>query len=358
LNTDLYALGWGADFEIQLDSNDQSGGRVVGRVVEQQRDLWRVALAGGEAWCGVSGRMRHDALRAAELPAVGDWVIAEALTGGRGVIVRVLDRRSAFIRAGAQTGAPQVVAANVDTALVVSALNADHNLRRLERYVALAYQSGATPVVLLSKSDLHADPVRAAGEAEAVAPGVLVLTVSARCGDGVDALRAAVRPGRTAVLLGSSGAGKSTLVNALAGERVQVVQGVSGFKDKGRHTTTARRLIVLPHGGLIIDTPGMRELALADAESGVSLAFDDVETLARSCRFTDCQHAGEPGCAIASALADGRLDPDRLRSFRKLQREASFQARQEDAQLMRIEREKWKKRSRQAQENVQRKRLW
>lgn len=341
---ELENLGWSSFFETQLDQLEEEPNTTVGRVVEAQREACLVDDAVCERWCSLAGRLRHESLRPIDLPAVGDWVIIRRSPGDdRGAVTRVLDRRSQFVRRAPQTGALQIVAANIDVAFIVSALGADHNPRRVERYLTLVWESGATPVVMLTKSDLSDDVESAVAEVESIAPGVSVLAASAVSGEGLDDVRSRLRTGQTAVLLGSSGVGKSTLVNALLGAEVQAVKQVSEFKDKGRHTTTSRKLLQLPDGGMIIDTPGMRELQLTDADEGVSQTFEDVQQLAASCRFNDCRHDSEPGCAIKAALADGSLDRDRYRSYQKLQREAAYQARQEDANLARLEKERWKK---------------
>jgi ribosome biogenesis GTPase len=340
--SNLHALGWSAFFENQLATNESSA--AVGRVIEEQRDLYRVAGETGELWASLAGRLRHESVHADDFPAVGDWVVLRHEPGGdRGVIARVLDRMSKFSRASPETGGEQIIAANVDIAFVASAMGGDHNIRRIERYVSLVWDSGARPVVLLTKSDLHDDLEAVREEVERIAPGVLVLPVCALRGIGLEEVCAQIRPGATAVLVGSSGTGKSTLINALIGSEMQSVSHVSEFKDKGRHTTTARTLLSLPNGGLVIDTPGMRELQLHDAEGGVAQAFDDVERLVAGCRFSNCRHDTEPGCAIKRSLEDGSLDPARYQSYLKLQREAAHEARQSDARLMRAEKERWKK---------------
>ena len=235
----------------------------------------------------------------------------------------------------------QVVAANVDVAVLVASMNADLNARRLERYLATAWQSGATPVVVLTKADIAADPEADIAEAESVAFGAPVLAVSAVTGEGLDALASHLKAGETAVLVGSSGVGKSTLVNALAGEALMVTAAIREDDAHGRHTTTHRELIRLPSGALILDTPGMRELGLIDADDGLSATFEDIEALAADCRFSDCGHGSEPGCAVRAALRDGTLDEGRWRSFQKLQRELAFQERKEDRAARAAHRRHW-----------------
>jgi len=314
-----------------------------GRIVAEERGALRVALATGDIIATVSGRLRH----AAELdpdalhPSVGDWVAATAAPGGAGVVHAVLPRRSAIVRKGPtdRSFPTQVLASNVDVAFLVTSCNADFNPRRLERYVAVAWESGAMPVVLLSKSDLGADVEGLRLEAMAAAPGVQVIAVSAITGDGVEAIRAHLGLGRTVVFLGSSGVGKSSLVNALAGETLLEVSSIREDDARGRHTTTRRQLVRL-HDGLVIDTPGLRELALADGD-GLEATFGDVEVLAGSCRFSDCAHRTEPGCAIRAALADGSLDPSRFDAYRKLEREAHRAELAGNAVARKAERRRW-----------------
>jgi len=338
------SLGWHAFFEHQLKSIAADGNMTLARVVEAQREAFLVDDGRSERWCTLSGRLRHELLRPIDLPAVGDFVLVRATPGAdTGQITRTLARRGAFMRKAPETGALQIVAANIDVAFVVSALNTDHNLRRIERYLAMVWESGAMPVVLLTKSDLCADLERSIARVEAIAPGVTVLAASAVNQTGVEDVRHRIRPGMTAVLLGSSGSGKSTLVNALLGRNAQAVQQVSAHMDKGRHTTTARKLLHVPGAGMIIDTPGMKELQLTEADAGVSQTFNDIEQLAAACRFSDCNHQSEPGCAIRVALEEGRLDRDRYKSYQKLQRESAYEARREDTNLARLEKERWKK---------------
>jgi ribosome biogenesis GTPase / thiamine phosphate phosphatase len=309
------------------------------------KDSWRVLFPGGqECHAEISGRFRHEAVSRADLPAVGDFVGVQGLPGeNKAIIQRVLPRRSKLSRnnAGATTD-EQILAANVDTAFIVSSLNLEFNQRRIERYLTMIYNSGAQPVVLLTKADLCSDIDGAAAEISAVAPGVPVLAVSALIWQGLDQLAPYLGSGKTVVLLGSSGVGKSTLANCLLGRDELATRAIS-FDDKGSHTTTARHLLMLPQGGMIIDTPGMRELQLWDGGEGLSAAFDDIEALGATCRFGDCGHESEPGCAIKQAIADGTLSAERYESYIKLRRELAFHARRQDLSLQRAEKAKWKK---------------
>lgn len=341
----LQALGWSAHFEEQWEKLGMKEAEAA-RVVSEHRGFYGVAGEGGELLAEVAGRLRHRAGGRADLPAVGDWVAIEARPEvGRATIRAVLPRRSRFVRkvAGRRVE-EQVVAANVDTVFLVSSLNQDLNPRRTERHLTQVWESGAVPVIVLNKADLCEEAVDAAliSEIEAAAMGVPVLRVSAATGAGFELLAPFLMEGRTVALLGSSGVGKSTIINRLLGRAVQAVLEVREGDDRGRHATTARQLFALPGGGLVMDTPGMRELSLWSDGAGVEKTFGDIETLARDCRFQDCGHKSEPGCAIRKAVEDGQLDGARLESWRKLQRELAFLKRKRDKGLLAAERDKWK----------------
>jgi ribosome biogenesis GTPase len=323
----LDELGWrspppGAEPRLEA-------GEAIGRIAVEHRSGYVVATAAGEMSADVAGRLRHDAsgVRALGLPAVGDWVVLRAGPspgGGRAIIHSILPRGGVFVRKEAGRGsAAQVVAANVDIAFLVTAVVGDLNARRLERYVAMACEGGVSPVIVLSKADLAADEREldaARAEAAGAAPGVPIHAVSALTGTGVAELEAYFHRRRTVAVLGSSGAGKSTLINGLIGRDAQQVQEVRA-DGKGRHTTTQRSLILRPNGGLVIDTPGMRELALYGSVGGVSEAFPEIEDLAARCRFRDCSHRSEPGCAVQAAVTAGVLAAERLASYEKLRAE-------------------------------------
>ena len=335
--------GWNSYFEA-FWSGGQWKNAVPARVVGQQRKFWRVAGNFGECWAEASGKLRLAADEGAEWPAVGDWVVVE-LHGGEmnAVIQEVLPRRSKFVRKlPGKKIAEQVIATNVDTALLVSALDGDFNPRRAERYLAQCWESGARPVIVLNKVDACEEAREKAAEMERVAIGTEVCVVSARTGQGFGELEEFLRPGNTLVLLGSSGVGKSTIANRLLGQAVQEVQPVRESDSRGRHTTTSRELFALPGGALLMDTPGLREMQLWDADQGVAQTFADIDALAAKCRFGDCRHEGEPGCAVLESVSAGSLDAARLENRRKLLREQEFLRRKVDPEARQEQKEQWK----------------
>ncbi len=340
--TTLEAFGWTAELAAAHEPHAALG-HGPARVTAEDRGAYDVIGADGEARAAVSGRFRHEANGdPSAFPAVGDWVAIETRSNGDTVIHALLPRRTALIRqAPGKRIEAQVVGANLDIVFVVASLNADLNLRRLERYVAAAWESGAEPVVLLSKADLGGEVDEILLGVESVAAGATVVVVSSFDGRGVDEVRARIGPGRTVAFVGSSGVGKSTLLNTLAGEGRALVREVRADDARGRHTTTRRQLHLLPEGGLILDTPGMRELALWDAD-GLEQSFTDIDAIVEQCRFGNCSHNGEPGCAIAAALAAGTLTADRVESWRKLVRETAHHERRVDALARNEERRKWK----------------
>ena len=328
----LEALGWTSRFAEAFEPFRASGGEPA-RVSLEHTHIYRVITAAGERLARVAGRLRHAAEERADFPAVGDWVVLDpaAAGGGDARIRAILPRVSQFSRRAA--GNPterQVIAANVDVVFLVSGLDLDFNPRRIERYLVTAWDSGASPVIVLNKADLVDDPSAFVADVEALAKGVPVLAVSAKRPDTLAAVRAHLGPGRTAALLGSSGVGKSSIVNALVGGEMLRTRDVREYDSRGRHTTTGRQLVPLPDGGILIDTPGLRELQLWDTGESVAGAFADIHALAEGCRFRDCRHTAEPGCAVTAAVRDGTLSDVRLESFRKLQGEQAFQATQQD----------------------------
>jgi ribosome biogenesis GTPase len=328
----LQDLGWDDGFAAALEPYDNC---IPARVSAQHRGEYDVLAELGELRAHVAGRLRHEASSGADLPAVGDWVALRETT-----IQGVLPRRSAFLRkvAWSQTEA-QVLAANIDTVFVVSGLDDDFSVRRLERYLTLAWESGATPALVLTKADLCDDPLACLLEAEQVAVGVPAHVVSNLTGEGLEELAAYLAPAKTVALLGSSGVGKSSLANRLLGAEVQATKELAE-DGTGRHTTTTRQLIRLAGGALLLDTPGLREVQLWSADDGIDEAFADVDELAAGCRFNDCAHRREPGCAVQAAIDEGRLPRERLQSYRALQRELARLARKQDARLRSEERKK------------------
>ena len=336
----LQELGWSPFFQQHWEN---SGDFVPARVVEEQRAAYRVLCESGELLAELSGHFRSSASERADLPAVGDWVAATPRLPSRATIHRVLPRLSKFSRksAGDRT-TEQIVAANIDTVFLMSSLNGDLNLRRIERYLAVIWNSGAQPVVLLSKSDICEDVDAAIQAVSEVAFGVSLHAISSVSGEGFDAMTTYVTAGRTVAVLGSSGVGKSTMINRLLGRDVQEVREIREDDSRGRHTTTARRLFLLPRGGMLIDTPGMRELQLWDTGDAVSQVFDEIEALAPDCRFRDCEHLSEPGCAVQAAIADGRITNDRFESYLKLRREQAYVLRKQDILAQIEEKKRWK----------------
>ena len=344
----LASLGWDASWAAAFRDAAHRAGSLTdacapARVVSEHRGRYRVGREAGDVWAVLAGRARHRMTDREHMPAVGDWVgVSRSDDGGAVLIHFVVPRRSAFIRktAGIATEA-QVVAANVDVALIATSLPGDLNARRLERYLTLAWESGAHPIVVLTKSDLGDDVETSIAEAGIAAPGADVVAVSAVTGEGIDRLEAHLPPGHTAVLLGSSGVGKSTLVNRLLGTDRQRIAAISAI-GKGRHTTTHRELMHLTTGALVIDTPGMRELQLWSADDGLETAFADLDGFATQCRFRDCAHVSEPGCAVRQAVDDGSLSAARLEHWHELRRELAYLARKQDERAMAVERSRIK----------------
>lgn len=330
----LESLGYGEPYSSVFAAG-QSSGEVPCRVVSASREQYVLWAEAGVLQASISGRLRHQAEDGA-LPVVGDWVGARLDPSGlRASILRVLPRKSLLARKQVERSSSlQVMAANIDFVFVVSALNQDFSPRRLERALALIWEGGAQPVVLLTKLDQCPDPTQYLEEAQAVALGVPVHAVSVVAGLGLDVLQRYTQPAHTIALIGSSGVGKSTLVNHCLGETRAEVFEARASDDKGRHTTTARELFLLPSGALLIDTPGMRELGLSEADSGMSATFAEIDELAARCRFGDCEHDGEPGCAVQGAVERGELDASRFAAYRRLQRELAYEHRRRDERAM------------------------
>lgn len=322
---------WGWDAKWVETFGDEAG-REPARVIEEQRGAYRVVTGEGERPARITGAQRHKSEARADLPAVGDWVAVERLPHEKSVVIRrVLARRSKLSRkAAGETTEEQIIAANLDSVFVMTSLDADFNARRLERFLTVCRESGAEPVVVLNKLDACADPLPFLGEAKTVALSAPVVTISAKTGHGVESLAAWIRPGKTVGCVGTSGVGKSTLINRLLGAEKFKTAATRASDARGRHTTTHRQLVLLPGGGVLLDTPGMREMQLWDSDKGLAAAFDEISVLAPACKFRDCAHEAEPGCAVKAAVEAGTLDATRLESFHKLKREAAFQAQRVD----------------------------
>ena len=351
--TDLTNLGWSEFFEANFESY-AAHGYSAGRVALEHKNSYRVYTQHGDVLAQISGRLRHETQNRSDLPAVGDWVVISS--GPERVLIHaVLPRRTCFTRktAGARSEA-QIVGANIDTVFLLSSLNQDFSLRRIERYLVIAWESGANPVIVLSKSDLCERVDDVISEVQTVARGVQIHAVSVVTGDGLDDLAQYFKRGQTVALLGSSGVGKSTLINHLAGIDHLKVQTVREHDDRGRHTTTHRELVLLPDGGLVLDTPGMRELQLWEGD--LQFVFDDIEAIARRCYFGDCRHEDEPRCAIREALEAGTIELERYESYEKLQKELHYQSRRRDKLSESLEKKKWKKLHRLATERAHQKR--
>ncbi len=320
---DLLTLGW-TDALQDAFAAYAADGLVPARVSVAYGATFRVVTGDGDYLADATGKMRHEAQGRRDLPAVGDWVAVKVATatGGRATIQAILPRTSVFSRKAAGTDTTeQILATNVDTAFLMTAFDQDLNLRRLERYLAMTWESGAAPVILINKTDLSDHVEALTADVGGIAPGVPVHAISARHSGGLDVLARYLVPGHTLVVLGSSGVGKSTLINRLVGNERLATQEVRDSDHRGKHTTTHRELIVLPGGALLIDTPGMRELQLWSADAGVAEAFDDISAIAAECYFANCQHDREPRCAVKAAVEQGRVPPDRLAGFHKLRGE-------------------------------------
>ena len=339
----LTELGWSDRWQARLES-DAEAGLTPGRVVRSDRGSSLVATPDGVVRAKPSVRLQKAASESAGLPVAGDWVAILATEDlDVPLIDAVLERRSAITRGDpGERSDTQALAANMDTVFVVHPIAEEPNLRRIERELSLAWESGAVPVVVLTKADLSPDPATSLAAVEAIALGIDVLLVNALSSESAEQLLGHISGHRTAVLIGPSGAGKSTLVNALLGEERQVTRDVRVSDGKGRHATVARELIAIPGHGVIIDTPGLRALGLTGSEEGIDATFPDIEELAGSCRFRDCTHHDEPGCEVQAGVESGALAPGRLASYHKLMREARVAAMNTDVRLRGEEKRKWK----------------
>lgn len=337
----LQQYGWNEFFEAYYREYDADI-FIPARVSVEHRKYYEVYSAAGELTVSKSGRLFHNN---DDLPAVGDWLAVKVVPGEeKAIIEAILPRKSKFSRKKAgETTVEQVIAANIDTVFIISSLNQELNLRRIERYLTLAWDSGTMPVIVLNKADLCEDVEAAIAMVEGIAFNAPVHAVSALNNDHIEELNKYFEGNKTAAVIGSSGVGKSTIINALCSGEKMKVSDIGLYKDKGRHTTTHRELIMLPGGGLIIDTPGMREIQLWEGAEGLSEQFDDIEQLALTCKFTDCKHEEEPGCAINEALNTGVITEDRMKSYRKLLNEVKYFERKQDVKAKLDEKKKWKK---------------
>nr|WP_319801535.1 ribosome small subunit-dependent GTPase A [Mesobacillus jeotgali] len=350
-------IGITAELNSHFKENYPDGIK-LGRVALEHKHSYRVWLEDGEYLCTLAGKLTFDANGREDLPAVGDWVSVQTSPGEmRGLIKGILPRKSKFSRkAAGQITEEQIVAANVDTVFIVNSLNDDLNLRRIERYLLLAWESGSNPVIILSKADLVTDLKAKMDLVSTVAIGVPVIAVSVLEGTGIQELQPYLAPGQTVALIGSSGVGKSSLVNYFTGFEKQLVQDIRESDDKGKHTTTHREMVLLPGGAILIDTPGMREIQLWTSEDGIAESFADIEKYAESCKFRDCSHNNEPGCAVWSAIYEGILDENRLASYKKLQKELAYIDRKLDKKAQAEEKKHWKNISKEVRHNSKHKR--
>lgn len=339
----LELFGWNEFFAKNFAAFAEQG-YSAGRVLVQHKTQYELYTEHGELRAETTGKMQYEARRKDDLPVVGDWVVIRRRDENLATIYDFLPRKSKFSRkAPGKKTEEQIVAANIDTVFLVSGLDGDYNLRRLERYLVVAWESGANPVIVLNKVDLCDDLAQVMQEVDPIALGVPVIVMSAVNDQGLDELLSYIKKGATGALLGSSGVGKSTIINHLLGQEILKTREVREADDRGRHTTARRELILLPSGGLLMDTPGMRELQLWGGDEGIKDAFEDIVELAQQCRFRDCQHDVEPDCAVRQALEDGALDADRFASYQKLQKEIAYLNRKEDKTAELLEKERWRK---------------
>ncbi len=339
----IESFGWNNFFRQHFAEYIDSG-FIPARISQEHRSVYKLISNNGELTAEISGKYRYQTSEKADFPSVGDWVAVELIEDDKAIIHNLLPRKNKFSRKVPGTNTiEQVLVANIDKLFIVCGLDTGRNPRRIERYLTIAWDNEMTPVVVLNKTDLCDDPDNEIAEAKAVAFGIPVIPVSAKTGEGIELLKENIKPTETITLLGSSGVGKSSIINAVLGEQQLKTGDVRDFDKKGRHTTTHREMILLPDSGIIIDTPGMRELQLWGDEEGLEQTFEDIEELTASCKFNDCRHNGEPGCAIAGAIDIGSLDPKRFNSYLKMQKELRHLERRQDQKASLLEKKKWKK---------------
>ncbi|MBN2010211.1 ribosome small subunit-dependent GTPase A [candidate division KSB1 bacterium] len=345
---ELANLGWNTHFATAFKTIAKPE-LVPGRIALAEKNQYRILGEFGEINAEVAGKIRHQAKQKSQLPAVGDWVAMIIPDDGRALIEHILPRKTSVVRMASGSRKrnnpgmteEQIIAANVDIIFIVTGLDRDYNPRRIERYLTLVYNSGASPIIVLNKADMCDNVEACRLEIEEIAFDVPIHTMSALNEDDVEPLLAYFKPGLTGALLGSSGAGKSTIINSLLGYERQKVKVISDAVNKGQHTTTHRELIFIPNGGLLMDNPGMREIQLSSQADDLSDTFGDIEELADSCRFNDCAHEAEPGCAVKQAIQAGELDVARFESYQKLKREMFYQAERQHKSANLVEKEKW-----------------
>jgi ribosome biogenesis GTPase len=349
---ELKDLGWDSHFRLQFENIENKDSLEPARITQEHKGLYMMINPGGEYMAEISGRMRYTTRGFSDFPAVGDWVLAKIFAEEKkGIIRTLLERRNRFSRKAVLSGGmpdsqgkieEQVIAANINTVFIVTSMDSDFSPRRIERYMTSAYDSNINPVIVLNKADIAGDMEDYINHAESIAFGVPVIPVSGLTGTGIDNLRKFILPGETIVFLGSSGVGKSTIINNLTGTDRQKVNAVRETDHKGRHTTTTRELIILPDGGILIDTPGMREFQPWKSEKETGSAFKDIESFAEKCRYKNCGHESEPGCAVKEALNNGNLDSGRYNNYVQMKKEARYLERKVEKKAELTEKKKWK----------------
>lgn len=344
-------LGWNDYFQTQLEKYEINDGIEPARISQEHKGLYKIINTEGEYLAELSGRMRYTAVDNRDFPAVGDWVLVKIYSSeGKAIIHGMLSRKNSLSRKGLSgrksdlqgKTLEQILAANIDTVFLVNGLDSDFSLRRIERYMTSIYENSMNPVIILNKTDLVNNPDEYVSRAESIAFGVPVIPVSGLTDSGIDDLKRYIRARNTIVFLGSSGVGKSTIINRLFGMERQRVNSVRESDQKGRHTTTGRELMILPDGGILIDTPGMREFQPWKNEEDTARAFEDIESIASGCRFRDCKHESEPGCAVREALKQGDLDPGRYKNYNRMKREARYLETRMEGSAQLAEKKKWK----------------